>query len=86
MVFCGRAFHVIGDESWPVVAGGVFVVGGSEAHEYREIKDLCFINILFLPESTSGLLSKADALVSGGGWCHSDDGQRRRPASFATLN
>ena len=50
MVFGGRALHVIGDESWPVAAGDVFVVGGSEAHEYREIKDLRLINILFLPE------------------------------------
>ena len=51
MVFGGRALHVIGDESWPVAAGDVFVVGGSEAHEYREIKDLRLINILFLPEN-----------------------------------
>jgi AraC family L-rhamnose operon transcriptional activator RhaR len=51
VVFGGRALHVIGDESWPVAAGDVFVVGGSEAHEYREIKDLRLVNILFLPES-----------------------------------
>jgi AraC-like DNA-binding protein len=50
MVFGGRALHVIGDESWPVAAGDVFVVGGSEAHQYREIKDLRLINILFLPQ------------------------------------
>ena len=51
MVFGGRGLHVIGDQSWPVAAGDVFVVGGSEAHEYREIKDLRLVNILFLPES-----------------------------------
>ena len=51
MIFGGRALHVIGDESWPVAAGDVFVVGGSEVHEYREIKDLRLINILFLPEN-----------------------------------
>ena len=50
MVFGGRALHVIGNESWPVAAGDLFVVGGSETHEYREIKDLRLINILFLPE------------------------------------
>jgi quercetin dioxygenase-like cupin family protein len=27
MVLSGRALHVIGNESWPVVAGDVFVVG-----------------------------------------------------------
>jgi hypothetical protein len=46
-------------------SGRVFVVGGSEAHEYSKIKDLCRINILFLPESTSGLVSNAD-MVHGG--------------------
>jgi AraC-like DNA-binding protein len=51
MVFGGRALHVIGEKSWPVAAGDVFVVGGSEAHDYREIKDLRLINILFLPEN-----------------------------------
>jgi hypothetical protein len=51
MVFGGRALHVIGDESWQVAAGDVFVVGGSEAHEYREIKDLRLINVLFLPKN-----------------------------------
>jgi AraC-like DNA-binding protein len=51
MVFGGRALHVIGDKSQPVVAGDVFVVEGSEAHDYREIKDLRLVNILFLPEN-----------------------------------
>jgi AraC-like DNA-binding protein len=50
MVFGGRALHVIGNESWPVAAGDVFVVEASEAHDYREIKDLRLINVLFLPE------------------------------------
>jgi AraC-like DNA-binding protein len=51
MVFGGRGLHVIGDKSWPVAAGDVFIVGGAEAHEYREIKDLRLVNILFLPEN-----------------------------------
>ena len=50
MVLGGRALHVIGNESWSVAAGNVFVVGGSETHVFREIKDLRLINILFLPE------------------------------------
>ena len=33
-----------------MAAGDVFVVRGSEAHDYRQIKDLRLINILFLPE------------------------------------
>jgi AraC-like DNA-binding protein len=51
MVFGGRALHVIGDELWPLAAGDVFIVRGSEAHDYREIKDLRLINILFRPEN-----------------------------------
>ena len=51
MVFGGSALHVVGDESWPVAAGDVFIVGGSEVHDYREIKDLRLINILFQPEN-----------------------------------
>jgi AraC-like DNA-binding protein/quercetin dioxygenase-like cupin family protein len=51
MVFGGRALHVIGNESWPVAAGDVFVVGSSEAHVFREIKDLRLINVLFIPEN-----------------------------------
>lgn len=53
IVFGGSALHVIGGESWPVVTGDVFVVGGSEAHDYRQIKDLRLINVLFLPEKVN---------------------------------
>lgn len=34
-----------------MAAGDVFVAGGSEAHDYLEMKDLRLINILFSPES-----------------------------------
>jgi AraC-like DNA-binding protein len=47
----GRALHMIRGESWPVEAGDVFVVRGPEAHDYREIKDLRLINILFQPRN-----------------------------------
>ena len=33
-----------------MAAGDVFVVGGSEVHEYREMEDLRLVNILFRPE------------------------------------
>lgn len=45
----GRAFHVTGDQSWPLAAGDVFVIG-PQAHEYRDMKNLRLINILFQPE------------------------------------
>jgi hypothetical protein len=53
IVFGGSALHVAGGESWPVTVGDVFVVGGSQAHDYRHIKDLRLINVLFRPEKVS---------------------------------
>ena len=53
IVFGGSALHVEGGESRPVTAGDVFVVGGSEAHDYRQIKDLQLVNVLFRPEKVS---------------------------------
>jgi AraC-like DNA-binding protein/quercetin dioxygenase-like cupin family protein len=53
IVFGGSALHVAGGESWPVTAGDVCVVGGSEAHDYQQIKDLRLINVLFRPEKVS---------------------------------
>jgi AraC-like DNA-binding protein len=50
IVFAGDALHVIGRESRPVMAGDIFIVGGPEAHDYREIKDLRLINVLFRPQ------------------------------------
>jgi hypothetical protein len=50
IILAGRALHVTSHESRPVAAGDVFVVGGFEAHEYREMEDLRLVNILFRPE------------------------------------
>jgi mannose-6-phosphate isomerase-like protein (cupin superfamily) len=50
IVVGGRAFHVTRRYSWPLGAGDVLIVGGSEVHQYREIKDLRLISILFRPE------------------------------------
>ena len=50
IVLSGRASHVTRRESWPVAAGDVFVVGGSHSSEYRELRDLRLITILFRPE------------------------------------
>ncbi len=50
IVTSGSALHVTGRESWQLSAGDVFVIGGSRAHEYRELQRLSLINILFDPE------------------------------------
>lgn len=46
----GKGLHVVGDESWPLAAGDVFVIGGPRAHAYRNLRKLRLINILFQPE------------------------------------
>ncbi|MBC8094859.1 MAG: helix-turn-helix domain-containing protein [Akkermansiaceae bacterium] len=50
IVTSGSGLHVTGSESWRLSAGDVFVIGGSRVHEYRELKKLSLINILFDPE------------------------------------
>jgi AraC-like DNA-binding protein len=45
----GSGLHVTGKESWRLSAGDVFVIGGSRVHEYRELRNLGLINILFDP-------------------------------------
>ncbi len=45
----GTGLHVTGRESWPLVAGDVFVIGGSRPHDYRDMDGLKLINVLFDP-------------------------------------
>ena len=47
----GHALHVTGRESWPIGTGDVFVIGGPRAHEYRDMRKLRLVNILFRPEN-----------------------------------
>ena len=57
----GKGQHVVGDESWPLTAGDVFVIGGPQPHAYRSLDNLRLINLLFQPEKLG--LEKPD-LVS----------------------
>ena len=54
----GKGRHVVGRETWPLVAGDVFVIGGPQAHAYRDLDNLSLVNLLFQPEKL--LLDKAD--------------------------
>ncbi len=45
----GTGLHVTGQDSWPLAAGDVFVIGGSRPHDYRDMNGLRLINILFDP-------------------------------------
>jgi AraC family L-rhamnose operon transcriptional activator RhaR/AraC family L-rhamnose operon regulatory protein RhaS len=45
----GTGLHVTGRESWPLVAGDVFVIGGARPHDYQDMEGLRLINILFDP-------------------------------------
>lgn len=75
----GKGTHVVGQESWPVAAGDVFVIGGMEAHEYRDLENLTLVNILFqadrlkIDPADLAQLPGYHALFGG------DSGRRRRP-------
>ena len=45
----GTGLHITGQESWPLAAGDVFVIGGSRPHDYQDMEGLKLINILFDP-------------------------------------
>lgn len=45
----GLGLHVSRYESWPVQAGDVLVIGGSQAHYYDDVRNLSLVNVLFQP-------------------------------------
>jgi AraC-like DNA-binding protein len=46
----GKGRHVVGNQSWSLSAGDVFVIGGPRVHEFGERDKLSLINLLFQPE------------------------------------
>ena len=46
----GHGLLVVGEESWPLAAGDVFVMGVGRLHEYRDVDALQVVNVLFDPE------------------------------------
>src|SRR5207302_10004053 len=50
VIICGgTGLHVTSEETWPLAAGDVFVIGGSRPHDYQDMDGLKLINILFDP-------------------------------------
>lgn len=47
LILGGSGVHVTKRERYPVVAGDVFLIEGSQAHGYRDTEDLRLINIFF---------------------------------------
>lgn len=45
----GKGLHVTGNDSWELTAGDVFVISGPREHEYRDLRELRLVNILFQP-------------------------------------
>ncbi len=45
----GKGLHVTVQDSWELAAGDVFVMAGPREHEYRELRDLRLVNILYQP-------------------------------------
>jgi AraC-like DNA-binding protein len=58
----GSARHVVRRESWPLAAGDVFVIGGEQAHAYRDMDNLRLVNLLFQPEKLTLAQSDLAAL------------------------
>jgi AraC-like DNA-binding protein/quercetin dioxygenase-like cupin family protein len=46
----GEAIHIIDGREYPVSAGDVFVIGGNQEHQFKNMRDLSLINIIFEPE------------------------------------
>lgn len=46
----GRGIHQLEGESFPVSAGDVFVVQGSQVHCFRERNDLTLLNVMYDPD------------------------------------
>ena len=49
IITSGRGVHITGQESYPLNAGDVFVIGGARQHDYHSMDRLCLVNILFQP-------------------------------------
>lgn len=49
IVMGGKGLHVTGNDSWELTAGDVFVIAGPREHEYRDLRDLRLVNILYQP-------------------------------------
>jgi AraC family L-rhamnose operon transcriptional activator RhaR len=47
----GTGRHVLGQDSWILSPGDVFVIAGTRPHAYSDLRDLCLINIFFDPEA-----------------------------------
>jgi AraC-like DNA-binding protein/mannose-6-phosphate isomerase-like protein (cupin superfamily) len=45
----GKGLHVTGRDSWELTAGDVFVIAGPHEHQYRDLRDLRLVNILYQP-------------------------------------
>ena len=45
----GKGLHVTGQDSWELTAGDVFVIAGPREHEYRDMRELKLVNILYQP-------------------------------------
>jgi AraC-like DNA-binding protein/mannose-6-phosphate isomerase-like protein (cupin superfamily) len=50
IVMGGKGLHVTGNDSWELSAGDVFVIAGPREHEYRDLRDLRLVNILYQPK------------------------------------
>ncbi len=49
IVFSGSGAHFTAEAEYEVMAGDVYVIRGNLAHGYRDLHDLCLVNLIFNP-------------------------------------
>lgn len=47
IITSGAGVHLIDHEEYPLIRGDVFVVRGEHAHTFRNVDNLCLVNVLF---------------------------------------
>ena len=47
----GSGKHIVNDYEFPISVGDVFVISGRQEHEFREMRQLSLVNVMFDPEN-----------------------------------
>jgi len=49
IIYGGHGTHFTAESKYPVGEGDVFVIAGEMAHGYKDVEDLCLLNVVFDP-------------------------------------
>lgn len=82
----GKGLHVTGADSWELTAGDVFVIGGPHEHEYRDLRELRLVNILYQPNQLKMRLLDLPAAAGYHALFTLEPSRRRRPPATGRLH